>query len=457
MARALTVGSIVLALCAASSTICLGQDSVRVFERRGEVVPADTLVKYLKEGCEIRILGCTINGNLAYHGTITARLLVDSCSFLDSVDFSKATFLAPVGFRDSKFEECMSLFEAKFASLASFINVVFNSAHFKSAIFNHCWFTGAIFEKGANFSDVDFHASADFSGARFLHIANFEAARFHKDAMFLQTETQIADFIDAELLGGVSFSGNGFSKMFLAGTKLIGANFYGVTVGGVVFEPDTISEYCMRSLAHMKGLRDMKYGSNPTALAKLRRFFRKNHYRQQEREITCALERHDQTFLEMLLFDWPFEYGSNLGRPFIIVGFIFVVWAVVYFVLFRSGGQHGVYMIKSTRDPESLDVKKELISFERILGEVRGMRVYMFSRIKVEGKLVGWALFYSLISTFNVGFRDMDFGRWLRLILPKKTDFEPFGWVRTISGLQAIFSILLMAFGLLFYFGRFFD
>jgi len=495
MARALTVGSIVLALCAASSTICLGQDSVRVFERTGVVVPADTLSEYLCQGYKIHLVSCVIEGSIDYHDTVKQTVEISECIFGEPIDFSNTTFVRSVGFFGTQFQAISSFLGTEFHAGIGFDQATFSD----TACFDSAWFAGMTgfhgtrFETIASFDRAQFHghpftsfshaefldtvtfvaASCStrvlFNDCRFESYVNFAGAEFYENCSFWGTQFNgFADFVRTNLVGHVyfrdaSFAGQDERKSYplaasFHGAKLLGSSlFHRCDVSNFLLQVDTISQSCMNSLATATGLKNLRYYRNAGTLSELKHYFKNNHYRQPEREVTCALERHNQPFIKRLLIDWPFEYGSNLGRPFIIVGCILVLCALTYFVLFRSGGRHGVYMIKSCLDPKSLEVKKELISFERILGEVRGMRVYMFSRIKVEAKLVRWAFFYSLISTFNVGFRDVDFGRWLRLVLPFKAEFEPFGLVKTVSGFQAIFSVMLMALGLLFYFGRFFD
>lgn len=65
------------------------------------------------------------------------------------------------------------------------------------------------------------------------------------------------------------------------------------------------------------------------------------------------------------------------------------------------------------------------------------------------------ALCFSLLSAFNVGFRDINFGRWLHLLTKKSEyDLKAVGWARTVSGFQSLLSVYLIALWVLTYFGR---
>src|SRR5262249_43192745 len=68
--------------------------------------------------------------------------------------------------------------------------------------------------------------------------------------------------------------------------------------------------------------------------------------------------------------------------------------------------------------------------------------------------LLGISMFFSLMSAFNIGFRDFNFGRWLRLLTPRQFDIKAEGWPRTVAGLQSLFSVYLIALWVLSYFGR---
>ena len=66
-------------------------------------------------------------------------------------------------------------------------------------------------------------------------------------------------------------------------------------------------------------------------------------------------------------------------------------------------------------------------------------------------------MFFSLMSAFNIGFRDINFGRWLRLLTRQEFDIKAVGWARVIAGWQSLISVYLIALWALTYFGRPFD
>ena len=45
------------------------------------------------------------------------------------------------------------------------------------------------------------------------------------------------------------------------------------------------------------------------------------------------------------------------------------------------------------------------------------------------------------MSTFNIGFQNIDFGRWLLLLTRQEFDIKAVGWVRVVSGWQSLISM----------------
>ncbi len=63
-------------------------------------------------------------------------------------------------------------------------------------------------------------------------------------------------------------------------------------------------------------------------------------------------------------------------------------------------------------------------------------------------------MLFSLMTTFNNGFGDINFERWLRLLTKREYDIKAVGWARTVAGFQSLISVYLIALWVLTYFGR---
>lgn len=64
------------------------------------------------------------------------------------------------------------------------------------------------------------------------------------------------------------------------------------------------------------------------------------------------------------------------------------------------------------------------------------------------------ALYFSVLSAFNMGWRDLNVGSWIAKVQSEEYSLRATGWVRSVSGVQALISIFLLAQWALTQFGR---
>jgi hypothetical protein len=200
-----------------------------------------------------------------------------------------------------------------------------------------------------------------------------------------------------------------------------------------------------------------------SGLMQLRDLLQKAGLRELEREATFAIEygrtRHaiagwPQNFgaaaegvFRMMAFDWTTGYGLYPGRALKI---IFVVWVLLILVHFwpirltpeRSLGA-GIYQVWPS---------------DRI--ETNGDKISIGNSIEVSrlqcGTLaaIGRAGYFSLLSAFHIGWRDLNVGTWIARVQPREYALRATGWVRVVSGIQSLLSVYLLAMWALTYFGR---
>ena len=68
-----------------------------------------------------------------------------------------------------------------------------------------------------------------------------------------------------------------------------------------------------------------------------------------------------------------------------------------------------------------------------------------------------WSLYFSLLSAFLIGWRDLNVASWIARVHPGDYSLRASGWVKTLSGVQSVISVYLLAIWALTYFGRPFD
>lgn len=72
-------------------------------------------------------------------------------------------------------------------------------------------------------------------------------------------------------------------------------------------------------------------------------------------------------------------------------------------------------------------------------------------------RTVRHALYFSILTAFHIGWRDVNVGNWIARMQPREYTLRATGWVRTVSGIQSLISVYLIALSVLTYFGRPFE
>jgi hypothetical protein len=339
----------------------------------------------------------------------------------------------------------------------------------------------------ANLVGVDL-SFADLSGA---DLSGAKLARAHLDAAQLED----IDLTGADLTDSTLVLTN-LTEARIVGTDLRGANFYGADLKLAVFEPTNLPT--ATGIGAAMNLDSITYIFFPNGLAALRKEFEDSGLREQERRITYALKRsetehiltrryplafvvkgvprseqktesRDESALlstrcldslsecaeyafRRLLFDFPCRYGMEPLRPLRLLLGLWFLCALAYRHFIESGGRSGLY--KSEREhPGSKGPTTEQRIRPRPMPISRrsGHLVYLFRR---ECHVFSHAMLFSAMSAFNIGFRDFDFGRWVRGLTQEEYDIRAKGWARTLSGAQSLISAYLLALAVLTYFGR---
>jgi hypothetical protein len=167
----------------------------------------------------------------------------------------------------------------------------------------------------------------------------------------------------------------------------------------------------------------------------------------------------------------------NHGRLLILILIVFGVATIIYWWMIHYPSDSGlsiivpVHLDRKNQPPwllENLRKEGEMVQeggintkkeYKIEASNPRGQRRGDLYRALIwrEVALLRVSLIFSLMSTFNIKFRDVDFGRWLRQLTTKEYDIKATGWARTVSGMQSLLSVYLVALLLVTYFGRPFE
>jgi len=282
-----------------------------------------------------------------------------------------------------------------------------------------------------------------------LKKADLEAARLQK-ADLEAANLQEASLLDANL-----------QEASLLRTNLQKANLVGAKLGGTLLELSTDGLPDIPSIAKAYGLAYLRYRELPHTLVELREGFKKAGLRKQEREVTYAIKHtgflkaksegdwltRAEVCLGWIFFELTCKWGMAPERPlFILVGLIFL-FTMPYAQAIsqnidgkqKTDGIWKVWIPGRIRD----DLGKE--NPKTLLDSIN------------SGFCFRLGFYFSLLSAFNIGWRELNVGNWIARIQPYEYRLQASGWARSVSGIQSIISVYLLALSILTYFGRPFE
>ncbi len=335
---------------------------------------------------------------------------------------------------------------------------------------------------GANLSGANL-ASADLSWAK-LNLADLRGAKL-TGAKLIAAELMVANLSGAELLNanlnGAELINTDLSGAFLYSADLSGAlimdtyltnaNMTGVNFDGTMYEPMLTTLPYIPFLASARNLDKLQYSTSPAGLVELRTALREAGLRRREREVNYAIlhNRYEKMWenpngigdlfdaaLNYILFEHTYKYGMLPARPLQIMVILVLVFAFPYFRVLRR--KH-----RRSRSDIWLDFADESISPNR--DRKRRFRVLLYKgpatkfrgRIKRFRRTVFAAIYFSLLTSFRVGFREINVGNWITRMQCREYTLRATGWVRFITGVQSLISVYLLALWLMTYFGRPFE
>ncbi|MFY0562841.1 pentapeptide repeat-containing protein [Archangium lansingense] len=315
---------------------------------------------------------------------------------------------------------------------------------------------------------------ANLSGA-FLHLAVLSGASMRganlSGAYLVYADLSDADLSDADL------SDANLTDARLLKSKLTNAQLAGADLTHALYAP--ASSPPAPYLVGIKGLKNADFfvlevhgaqevilGSE-TGLVQLRELLHDAGLRELEREATFAIElgrtghaivewrKNPATaaegFFRHVAFYWTTAYGLHPGRALLLIIVLWVLLTPLYF-----------WPITRSRSvPDLRGAIYRVWSKERIIereGQAKAAGEDTVERLHARGlAAIGYAAHFSLMSAFNIGFREFNVGTWIARIQANKYTLEPTGWVRVVSGIQSLLSVYLLAIWALTYFGRPFE
>lgn len=339
----------------------------------------------------------------------------------------------------------------------------------------------------ANLAGAELYAKSANNGTivghdldrRDLRCTNLKGARLlNADLAFAKLD--YADLTDADLTGAM------LPGASMVETEMKDADLSGAMVGTALFEPKSLPR--MRGMASARYLEFITYRHHQDKLWELRKQFEDNGYREQERAIVYAIRKFEddqrlQTTKEFVencspkyfikgeldcgtlaywartaLFDWTCGYGKSPLRPLKLILSSWLALALVYPLFMdraTARSKHtfpsGIYLVRKRTWNEDAALQQIRFAAHRV--RTKSSRRFLRSVLRREWRLFRISVCFSLLSSFNIGFRDASVGVWLRMLTRREYDLKAVGWVRAISGFQSLLGVYLFALWALTFFG----
>lgn len=277
-------------------------------------------------------------------------------------------------------------------------------------------------------------------------------------ASFSQANLKGANFINSTLIGA-NFSNADLEKAalhladmrwaILIGTNLANAQMWETQIAYAVFEPN-LSKGLPQQFEDSIGYQNLAFWDSPAALVALREAYKKSGSREIQRRITFAIETSTTSNLfksgdyltagaRYLAWKLPTEYELEPARALLILLGGILVFAIPYYLAMASWSEVKIWRV---------------LPKDRIGGD--GTEVIEPLRVRGVNRL-RFALQFSVYSAFVLGWRDLSVGTWLSRLQAQEYLLRGSGWVRTISGVQSLLSVYLLAMWALTQFGRLFE
>ena len=330
----------------------------------------------------------------------------------------------------------------------------------------------------ANLSHVDL-SDADLTGASLIQ-ANLSGANLSQaelkgallsGANLTKARLNGTKFNHARLVGtnltGADLTGADFTGARLTGTNLSNTRLLLVNLAETIFEPQPNSLQSSFGLESLLNLSRVTYRQEPSGLIILREQFVKRGLRRQERDLTFARLRTErelawlsgdlsarvQSAFSYVAFELTCGYGRDYGRPLRILVGLIPAMTLVYVFALRRRGRGALWRVWHPGRIEKDDGQAmlERLSWEPLrAGRPRGFLYRV-------GRALGLGLLFSLLSAFQIDWRELNVGNWITRLQPRDYTLRATGWVHVVSGAQSLLSVYLLALWVLTYFGRPFE
>jgi hypothetical protein len=288
--------------------------------------------------------------------------------------------------------------------------------------------------------------------------------------------------LGAANLGAANLTGADLSDSAIEDTDLSGAKLAATILTGAYYGP--VGTPPTSDVQGIIGLDTVRFGQGKeTGMVQLRDLLQKAGLRDREREATFSIEYnetremisdwqkgtrdsqgsiitvfvalydHSNEIMEGIFrrvaFGWTVAFGLYPARALRIIATLWVCLIPFYFWYLRFASYRSAGAICRVWPKERLE-KRGGTATSEVTSVVEVLHLPTAIAIR-------YAAYFSLLSAFHLGWRDLNVGAWIARIQTREFTLRPVGSVRVVSGLQSLISVYLLALWALSYFGRPFE
>lgn len=368
--------------------------------------------------------------------------------------------------------------QAKWSTAGALVNADLRNAQLAGANLSGFDLTGANLDQ-ADFTEANLEranltsailTNADFTQANLsgasLNGAHLNGAYLAGTDLTSHGALLKAACLTAADLTGADLTNADLTKADLRSANMTDSQMAGANLKGLVYQPQIGPDLLLVSDAGH--LADLRWKDDPRPIVSLRNALFSAGFEQAGKEVNRAYRHQGENLLQRLLFDWTCAWGADPVRPLQIIGEISLLCTLIYWIVihFEWAGA-GLYLIVSEQQVSADEPKKRVVRIHvpgykhksdigapgQKTESVPLWRRFMY-RTRLEFTALGTAFMFSLMSVFTLGVEGFNCGQWLRMLQPREFDIRACGWVRTVSGLQALLGAGLITLAVLSYFGH---
>lgn len=398
-------------------------------------------------------LSSIIFNNAKFIGTNLKEANLSYSSF-DNADFSKAN-LQKTNFKQSNLQHTnfdkANLSKSNLSNTNLFKSKL-NNADLSFALIKNSDLTNiqAIL---ANFSNTNLTNSI-FNNAN-LTSSNFTKAKAENTSFSLanmqNTDLTQINLTDA-ILANANLTQANLYKAILVSTAMNNTNLTHADLKKAIYRPklgflpNIVSLMTSQNFSTLK-FNDEVFGS--PEFIELRTAYKKSGIRKMDRFITTLIKRYEMrcnfkesffgiikgTF-QYICFYLTCDFGYSPMRPLIILAILTFLFAIPYYFVGKNTRKNCGIFVKTNKN--------------------NTFKMYIHCRRKTS-RLLFKSLYFSIISSFNIGTDNFRISNWIKNIQFTKYTIQAKGWVRSVSGIQTLLGIYFILLWLVTYFGNPFE